>query len=186
MTTTLQLATPRLLLRPWQDRDREPFAAINADPIVMTYFAAPMTLSETDETMARYNMQLARDGFTMFAAEETATGELIGIIGMQTMHTIVPNLPQPAVEIGWRLRRESQGQGLATEGARALIEHAFNKLHLPELAAITATGNAASRRVMEKLGMTHRPDLDFDHPGIPTGHPHQRHVLYQLLNPSTH
>ncbi len=179
----LQLKTERLILRPWHRKDREPFAEMNADREVMTYFAAPMTIAETDETMARYNMQLARDGFTMFAAEETATGELLGIIGMQTMHTIVPNLPQPAVEIGWRLRRESHGQGLATEGARALIDHAFNKLHLPDLVAITATGNAASRRVMEKLGMTHRPDLDFDHPRMPSGHPHQRHALYQLKNP---
>ena len=185
MPTPLQLATPRLLLRPWQDRDRAPFAAINADPIVMTYFAAPMTLEESDAAIDRYNMQLARDGFTMFAAEETATGELSGIIGMQTMHTIVPNLPQPAVEIGWRLRTSSQNKGLATEGARALIDHAFNNLHLPELVAITATGNAASRHVMHKLGMTHRPDLDFDHPRIPTGHPHRRHVLYQLRNPNT-
>jgi RimJ/RimL family protein N-acetyltransferase len=182
MPTHLQLATPRLLLRPWQDRDRLPFAAINADPGVMTYFAAPMTLAETDETMARYNMQLDRDGFTMFAAEETASGELLGIIGMQTMHTVVPNLPQPAVEIGWRLRRESHGQGFATEGARAVIDHAFNKLHLPEVVAITAGGNTASRRVMQKLGMTHRPALDFDHPGMPSGHPHQRHVLYALAN----
>jgi RimJ/RimL family protein N-acetyltransferase len=186
MPTTHQLATPRLLLRPWQDRDRAPFAAINADPVVMTYFAAPMTRAESDEAIDRYNMQLARDGFTMFAAEEIATGELLGVIGMQTMHTIVPNLPQPAVEIGWRLRRESQGQGLATEGARALIDHAFQELHLPELIAITATGNAASRHVMDKLGMTHRPDLDFDHPRVPAGHPHQRHAVYQLLNPSTH
>ena len=186
MPNTLQLATPRLLLRPWQDRDRAPFAAMNADPIVMTYFAAPMSLAETDEAIYRYNMQLARDGFTMFAAEQTTTGKLIGLIGMQTMHTIVPNLPQPAVEIGWRLRRESQGQGLATEGARALIDHAFNKLHLPELVAITATGNTPSRHVMDKLGMTYRPDLDFDHPRVPTGHPHQRHAVYQLLNPTTH
>jgi RimJ/RimL family protein N-acetyltransferase len=185
MPPPLQLATPRLLLRRWQDRDRTPFALINADPIVMTYFAAPMSPTETDEAIARYNTQLTRDGFTMFAAEETATGELLGIIGMQTMHTIVPNLTQPAIEIGWRLRLASQNKGLATEGARALIAHAFNHLHLPELVAITAEGNAASRRVMEKLNMTHRPDLTFDHPRIPTGHPHQRHVLYQLHNPKT-
>lgn len=159
-----------------------PFAAINADPGVMTYFAAPMTDAETDEAMARYNMQLDRDGFTMFAAEHRETGDLAGVIGMQTMRTVVPNLPQPAVEIGWRLAREFQGHGLATEGARAIVDFAFHELHLPEVVAITAVGNAASRRVMEKLNMTHRPDLDFDHPRVPTGHPHQRHVLYALAN----
>jgi len=54
---------------------------------------------------------------------------------------------------------------------------------LPEVVAITAVGNAASRHVMEKLNMTHRPELDFDHPLVPAGHPHQRHVLYALKNP---
>jgi RimJ/RimL family protein N-acetyltransferase len=182
LTATIQLATPRLLLRPWQDRDRAPFAAINADPTVMTYFAAPMTAAETDEAMTRYNMQLDRDGFTMFAAEHRETGVLAGVLGMQVMRTVVPNLPQPAVEIGWRLAREFQGQGLATEGARAIVDFAFQQLGLAEVVAITAVGNAPSRRVMEKLGMTHRPELDFDHPLVPVGNPHQRHVLYTFAN----
>src|SRR5665213_1399193 len=149
MPTTLQLATPRLLLRPWQDRDRVSFAAMNADPDVMTYFAAPMTSAETNEAMARYNMQLDRDGFTMFAAEHRETGALAGVIGMQIMRTVVPDLPQPAVEIGWRLAREFQGQGLATEGTRAIIDHAFTELRLLEVVAITAVGNTPSRHVME-------------------------------------
>jgi RimJ/RimL family protein N-acetyltransferase len=182
MIPTIQLATPRLLLRPWQDGDRAPFAAINADPTVMTYFAAPMTAAETDEAMARYNMQCDRDGFTMFAAEHRETGVLAGVLGMQVMRTVVPNLPQPAVEIGWRLAREFQGQGLATEGARTIIDFAFQQLGLPEVVAITTVSNAPSRRVMEKLNMTYRPELDFDHPLVPAGHPHQRHVLYSLAN----
>jgi RimJ/RimL family protein N-acetyltransferase len=180
-----QLATPRLLLRRWQDRDREPFAAINADPIVMTYFAAPMTPEESNAAIDRYLLQLDRDGFTMLAAEHRETGAFAGVIGMQTMRDVVPHLPQPAVEIGWRLALEYHGKGLATEGAQAIIDHAFTQLHLREIVAITAAGNAASRRVMQKLNMTHRPDLDFDHTRIPAGHPHQRHVLYQLQNPMT-
>jgi RimJ/RimL family protein N-acetyltransferase len=182
LTTTFKLATARLILRPFEDRDRAAFAAINADPDVMTYFAAPMTDAETDEAMARYNMQLDRDGFTMFGAEHRETGAFAGVIGMQTLRTVVPNLPQPAVEIGWRLAREFQGQGLATEGAGAIVDFAFQQLRLPEVVAITAVGNTASRRVMEKLDMTHRPELDFDHPRIPAGHPHQRHVLYSRAN----
>jgi RimJ/RimL family protein N-acetyltransferase len=182
LTTTFQLATARLILRPWQDRDRAPFAAINADPDVMTYFAAPMTVAETDEAMVRYNMQLDRDGFSMLAAEHRETGDLAGVIGMQTMRTVVPNLPQPAVEIGWRLAGTYQGQGLATEGARAVVDFAFQQFRLPAVVAITASGNMASRHVMEKLNMTHRPELDFDHPLVPAGHPHQRHVFYALAN----
>jgi RimJ/RimL family protein N-acetyltransferase len=153
---------------------------MNADPAVMTYFAAIMTPEESNTAIDRYLFQLDRDGFTMFAAEILETGDFAGVIGMQTMRDIVPNLPQPAVEIGWRLCRSSQNKGFATEGAQALIDHAFTELRLPEVVAITAEGNTASRHVMEKLGMTHRPDLTFDHPRVPTGHPHQRHALYAL------
>jgi RimJ/RimL family protein N-acetyltransferase len=180
LKTTLQLATPRLILRPWQDRDRAPFAAMNADPAVMTYFAAPMTPEESNAAIDRYILQLDRDGFTMLAAEHRETGDFAGVIGMQTMRDVVPNLTQPAIEVGWRLALEHHGKGLATEGAQAVIDHAFTELHLPEIVAVTAKSNAASRRVMEKLNMTHRPDLDFDHPRIPAGHPHQRHAVYSL------
>ena len=184
--TDLQLDTPRLILRPWRDSDRAPFAAMNADPVVMTYFASTMTRADSDEAIARYQAALIRDGFSFFAAELRSTGAFAGIIGAQTMRDVVPNLPQPAVEIGWRLApRGAKGQGLATEGARATIAFAFSTLNLPEVVAITALGNRASRRVMEKLKMTHRPDLEFDHPRMPAGHPHQRHTLYQLSNPTS-
>lgn len=184
MNISFQLVTPRLILRPWQEHDRAPFAAMNADPDVMTYFAAPLTPAESNDAMARYNMQLERDGFTMFAAEHRATGELAGVIGMQTMRDIVPNLPQPAVEIGWRLARRFHGLGLATEGAQAVLHFAFTQHGLPQIVAITAVGNEASRNVMRKLGLTHQPALDFDHPRMVAGHPHLRHVLYALRNPS--
>lgn len=182
MTNTLQLETPRLLLRAWRDEDRAPFAAINADAEVMRYFEAPLTREQSDDAIDRYNMQLVRDGFTMFAAEERERGELAGVLGMQTMRYEIPNLPQPAVEIGWRLGLHAQGRGLATEGARRIVEHAFNTLGLDQVVAITVAGNAASRKVMEKLGMTHRPELSFDHPSIAVGHCYRRHILYSLTN----
>ena len=183
LSTTLQLETPRLILRAWRDEDRAPFAAMNADPEVMRYFEAPLSSAESDAAINRYNAQLARDGFTMFAAEDRETHTLAGILGMQTMRIEVPNLPQPAVEIGWRLARAAQGRGLATEGARAVVHHTFHTLGLRELVAIAAPANTASRRVMEKLGMTHRPELTFNHPSMPPNHPLQPHVLYSLLGP---
>jgi RimJ/RimL family protein N-acetyltransferase len=155
---------------------------MNADAEVMRFFAAPLTPAESDEAITRYNLQLARDGFTMFAAEDRETHILAGVLGMQIMRIEIPNLPQPAVEIGWRLARAAQGMGLATEGARALIHHAFHTVGLRELVAITVPTNLASRRVMEKLGMTHRPELTFNHPSIPSDHPFQPHVLYGLLH----
>ena len=179
MTAHFQLTTPRLLLRPFEDRDRAPFAAMNADPAVMHFFASTYTPEESDSHIARYQHQLARDRFSFCAAIEKQTGDFLGIIGMQTMYIEVPNLPQPAVELGWRLAAHAHGKGYATEGAQAFIDHARH-LHLPSVVAITTPDNLASRNVMQKLGMTHRPELTFDHPLISPNHPRRQHVLYSL------
>ena len=185
MTESLQLETPRLLLRRWQEADRAPFAEMNADPVVMHYFEAPFTREQSDEAFDRYLAAFDRAGFSFFATIVRDTGDFAGTIGLQIMRDVVPNLPQPAVEIGWRLARTAQGKGFATEGARAIVDFAFNELCLSEVVAITAIPNQASRRVMEKLGMTHRPELDFDHPRVPAGHKYQRHTLYSLRNPNS-
>jgi RimJ/RimL family protein N-acetyltransferase len=185
LTQPLQLETSRLTLRRWQESDREPFAEMNADAVVMHYFEAPFTRQQSDEAIDRYLAAFDRDSFSFFAATVRDTGDFVGTIGMQVMRFTVPNLPQPAVEIGWRLTQASQGKGLATEGARTIVDFAFNKLGLNEVVAITALPNCASRHVMEKLGMTHRPELDFDHPRVPAGHQYQRHTLYSLRNPNS-
>src|SRR5437868_14116892 len=98
---------------------------MNADPVVMHYFAAPMTRIESDEAIDRYLAAFDRDGFSFFAATLRDTGAFAGTIGLQTMRDVIPNLPQPAVEIGWRLTQPAQGNGYATEGARAIVDYAF-------------------------------------------------------------
>jgi RimJ/RimL family protein N-acetyltransferase len=156
---------------------------MNANPHVMAFFPSLMTHWQSNEAIDRYLSAFDRDGFSFFAAEHRETGAFAGLIGLQIMRDAVPNLPQPAVEIGWRLSPHFQRQGLATEGAAAVVDFAFQQLDLSEVVAITAIGNTASRHVMEKLGMTHKPELTFDHPRVPSGHLHQRHALYQLQNP---
>jgi len=185
LTQPLQLETPRLTLRRWQEADRGLFAEMNADPVVMHYFEAPMTRQQSDEAIDRYLAAFDREGFSFFAATVRDTSDFVGTIGLQTMRDAVPNLPQPAVEIGWRLVQSAQGKGFATEGGQAVVDYAFNELRLPEVVAITAIPNQPSRHVMEKLGMTHRPELDFDHPRVPAGHRYQRHTLYSLRNPKS-
>jgi RimJ/RimL family protein N-acetyltransferase len=182
----LQLKTERLLLRPWQKRDREPFAAMNADRRVMQFFVGPMTRRQSDEAVDRYLAAFEQDGFSFMVAELRETGAFAGVIGLQVMRDVVPNLQQPAVEVGWRLALEHQGKGLATEGGREVINLAFNHFFLDEVVAITAVANKASRRVMEKLGMKHRAEQDFDHPRMPPNHLYARHTLYQLHNPKPH
>jgi RimJ/RimL family protein N-acetyltransferase len=112
------------------------------------------------------------------AVELRRDGSFIGFIGLN-----VPSFEAPftlCVEIGWRLAADCWGQGLATEGAHAIVRYGFETLGLDELVSFTVPANARSRRVIEKLGMTHDPADDFDHPRLPAGHPLRRHVLYRL------
>ena len=103
---------------------------------------------------------------------------MIGVVGLSNLRFALPFAP--AVEAAWRLARPYWGQGYAYEAARAAIDDGFSRLVLGEIVAFTAPANRASRRVMEKLGMTYDPADDFDHPRLPEGHPLRRHVLYRL------
>ena len=85
----------------------------------------------------------------------------------------------PAVEVGWRLAGVEWGNGYATEGARAALAFAFDDLRLDEVVSFTSVVNERSRRVMERLGMTHESSDDFDHPSVSDG-PLRPHVLYRL------
>jgi RimJ/RimL family protein N-acetyltransferase len=174
------IATERLILRRWKDEDFLPYSEINADPRVREYFPSVLTREQSDAEIRQFQATFERDEFGMFAAELIATGQLAGFIGLQTMNFVVPSLPQPAVEIGWRLSSQHWGKGLATEGARGVVRYAFETLPLRELVAITVPTNLPSLHVMEKIGMTRLPELDFDHPRIPEGHPLRAHVLYAL------
>ena len=172
------LTTPRLLLRPWRDADRLPFQAINADPRVMEFFPSTLTPQESDALIVRIEQHFAHHGHGPCAVELTETGAFIGYIDLYTPTFQAP--VTPAVEIAWRLSADHWGQGLATEGARAVLHHAFHTLQLPSLVSFTVPRNQRSRRVMEKLGMVHDPHADFDHPNLPKGHALRRHVLYRI------
>jgi RimJ/RimL family protein N-acetyltransferase len=173
------IETERLLLREWRDADREPFARMNADPRVMEFFPATLTVEETAAMLERVRAHGERHGFGWWAAELKETGAFIGFIGLA-----VPYFEAhftPCVEIGWRLAAEYWGRGLATEGARAALQYGFDVLGLREIVSFTVPANVRSRRVMEKLGMTRDPADDFDHPRIADGHPLRRHVLYRIV-----
>ena len=174
------ITTEHLILRPWRDEDRLPYAEMNADPRVREFFSSVLTRQQSDAEIRHFQMTYERDEFCMFAAELLATGEFVGFVGMQTMNFAIPSVAQPAVEIGWRLVPNYWGRGIATEGASSVVQYAFATLGLRELVAITVPANLRSRRVMEKIGMKHRPELDFDHPRLPEGHPLRRHMLYSL------
>jgi RimJ/RimL family protein N-acetyltransferase len=172
------LVSDRLILRHWRPSDREPFARLNADPQVMQFLPRLLSPAESDTAAQRIEDHFRRHGFGLYAAELRERSAFIGFIGLS-----IPAFKarfSPCIEIGWRLAVEHWGQGLATEGARAVAQHAFRELSLEEIVSFTVPANTRSRRVMEKLGMTHNPAEDFNHPQLPPGHPLRRHVLYRL------
>jgi RimJ/RimL family protein N-acetyltransferase len=175
---TQSLTTGRLLLRRWRDADRIPFQSVNADPRVMEFMPGLLTAKQSDEMIDRIELHFERHGFGLFAAELLENKTLLGFIGLSIPGFDAPFMP--AVEIGWRLSADNWGRGLATEGAQAVVHHAFEGIGLTGLVSFTVPENLRSRRVMEKLGMTRNPADDFDHPRLPQGHPLRRHVLYRL------
>ncbi|MDC6168027.1 GNAT family N-acetyltransferase [Paucibacter sp. XJ19-41] len=174
----LTLNTARLLLRPWRDSDRAPFAALNADPEVMEFFPALQSREQSDASIDLWTAQFAERGWSNWAVELRDSAAFIGFIGLSVPRRQLPF--SPCVEIGWRLARAHWGQGLATEGARAALAAGFEQLGLAEIVSFTALTNLRSRAVMERLGMRSDSAEDFDHPALPEGHALRRHCLYRL------
>lgn len=172
------LRTERLTLRPWQDADLEPFAAINADRDVMEHLDGPYTRAQSDSVAARIRRDADERGFGLWALDLAGGPPFIGFAGLAVPSFGTPHLP--AVEIGWRLARAHWGRGLATEAAVAALRHAFETLAVDQVGAFTVPANRRSIAVMERLGMTRVAGGDFDHPALPEGHRLRRHVLYRL------
>ena len=158
-----RLGTPRLALRDWHEADRAPFAAMTADPLVMEFFPKTLSATESDALIDVFRAELERT------------------------HAVPAHLPfAPATEVGWRLARPYWGRDYATEAATAAVQFAFSALKLDRIASFTAAVNLRSRRVMERLGMSHDEANDFEHPIVARGHPLSRHVLYTLSGDDWH
>jgi RimJ/RimL family protein N-acetyltransferase len=143
----------------------------------MRFFPAPLTREQSDALAKRAERDIAERGWGLWAVEVVESPRFIGFVGLAE-----PKFEAhftPAVEVGWRLSRDQWGNGYATEGARAALAFAFDELGLDEIVSFTSVVNERSRRVMERLGMTHDPSDDFDHPSVSNGSL-RRHVLYRL------
>jgi RimJ/RimL family protein N-acetyltransferase len=178
MSTENEFSTARLLLRRWRGTDHEPFAALNADPLVMEYFPARLTRSDSDQLIARIESGFDQRGYGLWALELRATGEFIGFTGLDT-----PSFDAhftPAVEVGWRLARSAWGQGYATEAGLTSVAFGFEEAGLGEIVSFTSAANLRSRAVMKRIGMAHDPLDDLDHPELEEGDELRRHVLYRI------
>ena len=175
--------TARLLLRGFRGEDLGPLAALNADPRVMEHLPGPMSLQDSAAQLARVRQHWEEHGFGWWAVEIPRVAPFIGWVGLAR-----PRFEArftPCVEIGWRLAAAFWNRGLATEGAREALRFGWELAspRLEEIVAFTVPGNVRSRRVMEKIGMGHDPADDFEHPGLPPGHPLRPHVLYRIRRP---
>ena len=174
------IRTARLVMRRWRDTDREPFAAMSADPEVMRYFPATLDRAASNAAVDRIEALFAEQGFGLWALEVAGSAEFIGFTGLNPMPGDVPGAG--GMEVGWRLARHAWHQGYATEAARAAAGVAFGGARLRALWSMTAAGNEPSRAVMRRLGMT--AFAYFDHPRIAAGDPLRPHVVYRLRRPA--
>jgi RimJ/RimL family protein N-acetyltransferase len=182
----VRLETARLVLRPWEERDREPLIALHCDPVVRRYFPGVPTPEQISTDFDEELEKARTNGFHFGSARLKADESFVGLIGIG----LIPDLTRkaipshPKVEIGWVLAPRFWGQGLAPEGALAWLDYAWS-IDLPEVVAFTAAINRPSQRVMEKIGMVRRPADDFMHPRIEEGHKLRPHVLYRIVNPAS-
>jgi len=150
-----QLETPRLLLRRWRPDDLDALARWHVDPELMRYMSKPsFSCEEMEADLERYESHWEEHGFGLWAAEEKASGELVGRAGL-AYHRVWSNDP----EVGWLIDRPWQGRGLATDAGAACVEYALGELGFERVVSICTAENAASRRVMEKLGFRVWRDL---------------------------
>ena len=147
------LQTPRLVLRQFTSADAGLLVDLDADPRVMRYISngVPTSLAEiTDEYIPAYlGYHRAGPDFGFWVAQLRTTGEFAGWFHLRPE----PGTPAAEPELGYRLTYTCWGRGLATEGARALINHGFSVPIVTRIHANTMAVNTASRRVMEKCSM---------------------------------
>jgi RimJ/RimL family protein N-acetyltransferase len=174
-----RLRTARLVMRRWRDEDRDPYAAMNADPEVMRYFPATMDRAASDASVDCIEGLFDTQGFGWWALEVADTAEFIGFTGLKPMPDGVPGAG--GMEVGWRLARHAWHHGYATEAAAAAVDVGFEGAGLDEIWSMTAVLNLPSQAVMQRLEMT--PYAHFDHPKIDVGHPLRPHVVYRLPRP---
>jgi RimJ/RimL family protein N-acetyltransferase len=154
----------QITLRQWRDSDLEPYVAMNADPEVMRYFPSLWTHEKSEASLIRQRTLIEQRGWGFWVLD--VDGTFAGLVGLA-----IPNFEasfMPCVEVGWRLRREYWGRGIAYRGALQALDYGFRILV-----------NVRSWRLMERLAFVHDAANDFDHPSIAEGHELRRHVFYR-------
>jgi RimJ/RimL family protein N-acetyltransferase len=167
----MAIETERLILRDWREADIAPFIRHTNTPAVMRWLGGVQAAAGLETTVRTRMMRWqAERGFTFWAVERKADGALLGFCGLKLADTPGTSI-EGVHEVGWRLREDAWGQGYAKEAAIASIGHAFDALGADRVVAITFPGNRPSWGLMERLGMTRRPEDDYDDPRFPDLNP---------------
>ena len=175
--TSFIIETQRLGLRNWSDADQMPFTDMNSDPEVMKFFPKTLSPQESLESLRRIQLHFEKNKFGLLVVEHKESAQFMGFTGFQ-----IPRFESfftPAVEIGWRFKKQYWGQGFASEAARACLDYGFETLKLKKIVSFTAAQNWPSENLMKRIGMSFV--ASFDHPASWKSQPlFCRHVLYQI------
>lgn len=166
----------RLGFRNWTEEDLPNFEKLNSDQEVMKNFPNTLSPKESLDFLSRLQVHFKEYGYTYFATEILATGELIGFIGLANQ--TYPSSFTPATDIGWRLVKDSWGNGYATEGAKRCLEFAFANLKLNRIISTCTIQNLGSEKVMQKIGMERKGE--FNHPKLQEHPDYERCILYEI------
>ena len=140
--------TARIRFRPMTEKDLDAMADLLGDPAVMAYYPAPKTRQEAQAWIDWNQRNYAEHGYGLWVIE-THDGEFLGDCGLTWQEVN----GRRELEVGYHVRADRQGHGLATEAAAACRDYARSRVGVHHLVAIIHPDNLASRRVAEKLGL---------------------------------
>lgn len=173
------MTSPHPTLRPWFESDFPAYVLLHSDPHVVEWLGGfQMNTEQMRAAFDRTRNFLDEHGWGMWAITDEK-GFIVGAAGLQRVREGLPSFP--GVEAAWRLAFHAQGKGLVSTAMRAVLPWAFaNIADLDEIQTFTARSNEKSQAVMRRLGFTHDPSRDFDHPALPEGHQLRPHVFYAM------
>lgn len=145
--------TERLFLLKMTEEDIDSVYLMRSDKDVMHYIREPQNRQEAEGWVILVSLKWETEKIGFCSVFLKETGEFIGWCGLWRLKET------GEIEVGYALRKEFWGRGLAVEASEAFLEYGFTELSLPKIVACANPDNKGSRRVMEKLGMT------FDHIG---------------------
>ena len=152
----------RLGFRAWNQNDLPLIEELNSILEVMRYFPSIPTTEQNKALLDRMMTLYDTKGYCYFPVEEINSGRFVGFIGMADQD--YPSPFTPGVDIGWRLHPDFWGKGLATEGAKRILQFGFEEIGLDRIFSIAPSVNKASIAVMQKIGMVHL--MEFEHPKL--------------------